>query len=331
MRTITEILQLPETHKLLTTIYIEVTDACNLKCVHCYVTNRIKEPFRFHTIDVHSIENILNQAKELNVFRIILTGGEPFMHPEILKILEMIHEMNFMCYVMSNATLINDKNIYAVKKYVNRVLISNYGANDESYEGVTRTIGSRRSYLHAIDLLKEHNVPYEERFVLLKENQNDADVFLERKLKIETCICGDHNENYAIAHRADESCLGKIFQSYHFGGELIIKRGLDDLVCNAGKHSLTIKSNLEVVPCNNFGLVVGTLSNGSLKEIWFGNKLKEINEELKFRYFIKCSRCEFKRYSLYLLPCNNYQENQDMHIPSTETCRHCKLISKFDI
>ena len=109
MRTITEILQLPETHKLLTTIYIEVTDACNLKCVHCYVTNRMKEPFRFHTIDVHSIENILNQAKELNVFRIILTGGEPFMHPEILKILEMIHEMNFMCYVMSNATLINDK------------------------------------------------------------------------------------------------------------------------------------------------------------------------------------------------------------------------------
>lgn len=63
----------------------------------------------------------------MNVFKITITGGEPFSHPQIIEILSEIKNQNFICYVLTNGTLINDRNIKTIKKCVNKLFLSNYG------------------------------------------------------------------------------------------------------------------------------------------------------------------------------------------------------------
>lgn len=66
-------------------IYLELTDTCNYNCMHCYA-KLSKNNNTFLSFD--NFCNILENIKTLGDVDIRLTGGEPFLHPEIRSILE---------------------------------------------------------------------------------------------------------------------------------------------------------------------------------------------------------------------------------------------------
>ena len=69
----------------------EVTEACNLECVHCSAqAGRGKIP------DLELIEGILSDAKELGLRRVGITGGEPFLFSE-----QMYNLIDFCVYGLS--------------------------------------------------------------------------------------------------------------------------------------------------------------------------------------------------------------------------------------
>ncbi|HPD60977.1 MAG TPA: hypothetical protein PKV48_04350, partial [Thermodesulfobacteriota bacterium] len=53
-------------------VVFEITDRCNLKCLHCYQENGGKEELNFHEIKV-----ILDDLEKLGTLKVTLTGGEP--------------------------------------------------------------------------------------------------------------------------------------------------------------------------------------------------------------------------------------------------------------
>ena len=313
-----------EANHILPSLSLEITDCCNLKCVHCYVKNRSVENEK-NCLNIDEIKDILEQAKRMNVFKITITGGEPFSHPQIIEILSEIKNQNFICYVLTNGTLINDRNIKTIKKCVNKLFLSNYGFSKDTYESVTKVLNSRKMYESGIKLLIKYNIPFEERIILLKENETEVSKFVNSGLQIETCICGDRKNNYAIYHRPSDYALKYVFGSRKSSYK-ILTRKLDDKVCNLGCSSLTIKASGEVTPCNNYCFSLGNIKNDNLISIWTGEKLQEIKEKIKYNNFKKCLSCQYQQFSDYILPCNNFQENGDPSIPSLETCRHCRLL-----
>jgi uncharacterized protein len=60
-------------------LYIHVTYACNLSCKHCYAE---ASPKRLETMTVKDILHLAKEAAELGFRKIVITGGEPLMHPE---------------------------------------------------------------------------------------------------------------------------------------------------------------------------------------------------------------------------------------------------------
>ncbi|MCS5629426.1 MAG: radical SAM protein, partial [Pirellulaceae bacterium] len=75
-------------------LYISITNSCNLRCQGCWVDVAAKQ----EKIDVAKMDDIIGQAKEMgNAFFGIL-GGEPFMHGEILEILEHNRDVYFQIF-----------------------------------------------------------------------------------------------------------------------------------------------------------------------------------------------------------------------------------------
>lgn len=138
----------------------ELTPCCNMACKMCYVrmTRQQQEAIR----PLRSVEKWLElgrRAKEAGMFYLLLTGGEPFLHPQFREILTRLHQMGLVISINSNGTLIDEKVIAWLKETPPvRINITLYGASDETY---TRLCGNPKGFTQvtkAIRLLREAGI-----------------------------------------------------------------------------------------------------------------------------------------------------------------------------
>lgn len=88
-------------------IYIELTNACNLSCSHCYrLSWNAKTSFMERII----WQKILEDAKRCAYLeRIVLGGiGEPLLHPDFIEILENTKKLNIRVSVTTNGFLLSE-------------------------------------------------------------------------------------------------------------------------------------------------------------------------------------------------------------------------------
>ncbi len=84
-------------------ILMDPTSACNLNCEGCWAGKYDKsDNLGFETMD-----RIINEAKELGIYFIIFSGGEPTVYPRLLELVEKHPDVGFMMY--TNGTLIDDE------------------------------------------------------------------------------------------------------------------------------------------------------------------------------------------------------------------------------
>lgn len=101
----TEPLRLP--FQGLDTLWIQVTGTvCNIACRHCFISCGPK--VRTHEIlDADTVREAARQAEALGAREIWFTGGEPFLHPQMLELLGFCLERAAVG-VLTNAMLIDD-------------------------------------------------------------------------------------------------------------------------------------------------------------------------------------------------------------------------------
>lgn len=85
-------------------LLIEITKNCNLKCPYCFYSKGEKSTNNFFTLE--SLAKLLNEFNKANVF--LLTGGEPLLHPDFLKIINILKDRGDVT-VFTNGTLLEEK------------------------------------------------------------------------------------------------------------------------------------------------------------------------------------------------------------------------------
>ncbi len=90
--------------KSLDTLWFNTGTLCNLECANCYIESSPKNDALVYISHVEVIE-YLDEIKQNNlvVNEIGLTGGEPFMNPDIMKIIGSSLEYGFNVLVLTNA------------------------------------------------------------------------------------------------------------------------------------------------------------------------------------------------------------------------------------
>ncbi|MFA7464886.1 MAG: SynChlorMet cassette radical SAM/SPASM protein ScmF [Syntrophales bacterium] len=87
-------------------LYAYISGGCNLRCRHCWI-----EPVHaggakgFPCLDPEIFRTVLDEAGPLGLDSVKLTGGEPFLHPRMGEILDIIAGRNISVSVETNGTL----------------------------------------------------------------------------------------------------------------------------------------------------------------------------------------------------------------------------------
>lgn len=84
-------------------LHFELTNKCNLRCKHCYNIDYLTSDASELSFD--EIKKIIDIAKSLGCNDIGLSGGEPFMHKDIMKIIDYVSE--YPIHILTNGLLIN--------------------------------------------------------------------------------------------------------------------------------------------------------------------------------------------------------------------------------
>ena len=168
-------------------VFIECTDKCNLSCPHCYGGfGRRNSNF----IKLENFRQLLEECQKIGVYEVDITGGEPFMHPEINSILQLLYEYSMLTTLFSNLTVCNkdhlDRIISSGVKTVVTSIESYDSAIHNSFRGLDNALNKT---IKNIKYLKDQGVEVKVNLVLGKHNIEDAEKTIDFILSLSVpCI-----------------------------------------------------------------------------------------------------------------------------------------------
>jgi len=152
---------------------LELTDGCNLRCLHCFKALDTSPRF----LDPGLIDRLLVQFEELDIpVRVVLTGGEPTLHPELERILEGLSHRGLPWSIVTNgidfsavAALIE-----AHAATLEALSFSLDGAGEATHDAL-RGKGSFRKTVAALVHCRERGLPAQINCVVTPDNRNELD------------------------------------------------------------------------------------------------------------------------------------------------------------
>jgi len=233
----------------------QITDRCNLRCLHCYIGDGF-----YRDLPLEKIFKVLWEFEEIQGLRLLLSGGEPLLHPHFWEINEVLRDYKFRSVLLSNGTLITQE--AAKKLRVHEVQVSLDGMK-EGHESI-RGEGTFDKVLQAIDHLQEANIRVSVATMIhgknLKEFDGLASLIQSKNIgewNVDVpCISGRMEENEEFWVSPSEA--GPFLQ-YGYGGGL--HRSEKNATC--GAHLCAIVPNGYVAKCGLFSQEpVGSIDEG---------------------------------------------------------------------
>jgi MoaA/NifB/PqqE/SkfB family radical SAM enzyme len=126
---------------------IALSEYCNLKCQMC------RRPSETLFMDADRCRRVMSEAARLGVQYISFSGGEPFVHPDILSLLEHAFSLGVKVQMVSNGTLIREKHL-ALLSHLDCLTISVDGT-EAAHDHIRRRPGTWRRTMQTIRLLAE--------------------------------------------------------------------------------------------------------------------------------------------------------------------------------
>ena len=125
-------------------ISIEILQRCPNRCIYC---SSHSNPQATHIIPFEIIKNVIDDAKSLGCKTVCLSGGEPFLHPQILDIISYIAKQQLICYVYTSGIYMKDEvysslpneYIEAIRGMVDKVIFNVEADSSTLYDKIMGT------------------------------------------------------------------------------------------------------------------------------------------------------------------------------------------------
>lgn len=131
---------------------VSVTDKCNLRCIYCM--NEKENTFlkNDEKLTDDEIYRIVKESSELGIKKVRITGGEPLVRPNLVKLIGRINSISGVeeIYLTTNGILLADMIDELALNGLKGVNISLDSLNEERFNKLTR-LGKLNKVLEAID------------------------------------------------------------------------------------------------------------------------------------------------------------------------------------
>ncbi len=164
---------------------------CNLTCKHCYTTSTdIDFPNELSTPEIHTV---MDDLKAFKVPVLILSGGEPLLHPDIFNISRRAKDMGFYVALSTNGTKISADNIDEIAAINYQYIGVSLDGIKDTHDRFRRVKGSFDQALHGIHLCLEKGIKVGLRFTLTQDNAQDFPELLQ--------LMDEHNiDKFYLSH-----------------------------------------------------------------------------------------------------------------------------------
>lgn len=279
-------------------ITLNITERCNLSCAYCFARTKQRKAIHMPTKMVVDLVDDLNAR---GVWRIVLGGGEPFLHPDIIKILAGILENAIGIAVISNGIPI--KNCFNELVQLNqtyypllKLQVSVDGPDIEIHNrnrgqgnfvfNMVRRLASAGFDLQLATVVTRNNVDSAHKIIdefypevkqyhymhLMPSRQlweNGVDLWPDTK-KVEQLweLLNQRKQNFNDIHISMPNC-GEVIQ--------VEQPTLNCPGCTGGFTRMDINANGDVMACNMaYHSILGNLHKLSFEEIWFSEEANRI-------------------------------------------------------
>jgi len=232
-------------------IWLELTSACNSKCLHCYAecgpSTVVPEP-----LPHHRWLSLIAEAKEAGATGIQLIGGEPLLYPKWRELVLKAHQLGYECIeIFTNGTLVDDECVDFFKNYNVSIATTIYANNAEIHDKVTLQPNSFNKTMTAIKKIMAADIPLRIASIIMKANENEVENIM--KLYDELGMKGSYPDVIRPTGRGDDLhllpttyCKPPIKPPF-YTDESSFTAAHHHHTCLAGKIAVTTAG--DVIPC----------------------------------------------------------------------------------
>lgn len=277
-------------------IFLEVTNACNLKCIMCPSKDMRRERgFMEFGLFKKAIDECSQYGKitiNLHMF------GEPLLHPELAEMIRYIKgKGNIKVAFSTNATLLNESiSKGLIESGLDGIHFSIDGATKETAEKVRpgsnfdQVVKNISDFLEMKRQLNSKNPVVEIQIIEMEETKEEIKEFLKFWKPVAS------GTNTILDVKKYDAWAGLVRRR-------IVPVGIECRVpCVRTRYQLGVHWNGDVIPCCADAqgvLKMGSLKNSSLAEIWQSKKMedfRQIHIDEEFHKIPLCDRCDATRY-----------------------------------
>jgi radical SAM protein with 4Fe4S-binding SPASM domain len=149
------------------------TKTCNLECVHCYAD---AEPRKFAgELTTAEAEAMIRDLATIKVPALLISGGEPFVRPDVLELAELAMSLGIRVTFSTNGTLIDKKKAERIAKIGVAYVGISIDGGEERHDHFRGKKGAYQAAVRGIRNCRDAGIRVGVRFTVTKENLGEID------------------------------------------------------------------------------------------------------------------------------------------------------------
>lgn len=293
------------------TAQIELTPRCNNKCLYCY--NYWKTGNNYESeLGAEEMRKISKIISENEIFRVVLTGGEPLLRKDLVySLAQGLSSEGVIVKLNTNLALLEEEDIEKIRSSnISGLFVSLSSCYEDTYNKITQSSNFQK-VIRNIEYVVKGNIPISVNMVVTQLNKKQ--IYATGKYLWQMGVtsfaatpvipCVYLNSQLELSEEDIISVLNDLlkieeeFKMHTDIVEALPKCAIKDSIkynkfltrdCGAGKFTCAISSSGKVRPCTHIQKEYGDILKSSFTDIW--NKMGQWRDGEFIP--IKCSECK---------------------------------------
>lgn len=258
-------------------VHFDLTYRCDLNCRHCYLDDK-----QWPEMTTAEVKRLLAQLRDMGVLDLGWSGGEIFVRPDFLHLLQEAKRLGFTSHVRTHGGGLTPERAAAIADLnVRKLTVTIYSLLPAVHDAFTRTPGSLERTLAGVDLLRAAGVAVKVAVVVQPDTIDELPA-IQAQMLARGCEVGFSTYMFAQLGGGHDSTALQLSGEQRAKAETMLQRlaaktealpapisetGAEH-ACHAGRGIAYIAPDGSVWPCVMFPMALGNVREQPFAEIW---------------------------------------------------------------
>jgi radical SAM protein with 4Fe4S-binding SPASM domain len=280
--------------------HLHLTEECNLACHHCYRAGLPREK----PLDGAEWIRLISEMKDEGTFDLVLSGGEPLLHPEWRAIITSAARLGFQIDLMTNGTHLAGHDLDLIAGLRIREIQFSIHGTEAVHDAFTGRTGAFASAWRAVEAARDRGIRTVVKMTLLKPTLDEA----PRLAALCRGIGAIFAPSYFVIPRfldrdqgflAERLSAGEIrfVEAHHeeWTGRPPVSAGQDDCgatFCSMGWNRFAIGPHGEFHACSQDPAILDNVRGRSFREVWRQAPALNALRQRAGETLVECADCD---------------------------------------